>query len=744
MRIADALLFAALLCAASTARAHTRTPAPQPRQPEAASVPATDIATVSIDTRRTILQFSPLRAIGAGLDAQDVDAVATIYSPETVADMLSAGLGAVTYRLYTELGIQDWHWNPSGTWSQGNGSPSNGSQSNGSKGNGRPGNGEGYWTGSTTPGAAIENSFGYRLPHRGNTHDQANDDDYSRLTDGDAATYWKSNPYLTSHFTGDADTLHPQWVVVRLAKGAAIDAIALDWTEPRALDFRVQLWTGGNPFNNPAGGTWQDFPMGEFRNGKPGHVVLRIAASPINAGFVRVLMTRSSNLCGEHGSEDIRNCVGYALGEIGLGTLDDANNFTDLLVHAPNHGQSNTYASSTDPWHRAADRNKDGTEQVGLDRVFASGLTRGLPTVVPVAMVYGTPEDAAAEITYLESQQDQIARIELGEEPDGQYILPEDYAALYVQWAQALHAVDPSLQLGGPVFQGATSDVQAWPNKAGDTSWLRRFLKYLAGHGQSAALAFMSFEHYPFNACGNLASNLAAEPGLVRGIIDIWHQDGLPKSTPLYITELNYSAAFTQIPQQIEGAIWMADFFGSVLSYGGAGAFLYEYEPEPLYKAPGCRGQFGNLTMFPATQRSRPREPAAQYFAAELLTQAWTQPIDALHNLVRASVDSPGKSQAITAYALQRPDGDWAVMLINRDLKTAHRVQLQFSRGQAFTGQLKRFELSPENYVWHGTGPHGYALPDGPFGSKTISPKKGAIYMLPASSVTVLRGALSH
>lgn len=714
------LLTAAILSATACAAAHTRNPAPQPAA--APAPPGAGIATVTIDTHKTILQFSPLRAIGAGLDAQDVNAVNTIYAPATVADMLTSGLGAITYRLYTELGVQDWHWNPSGRWSQNNG--------------------QGYWTGAGAPDAPIENSFGYRLPHRGNTRDQANNDDYSRLTDGDLTSYWKSNPYLTEHFTGEDDRLHPQWVVVRLPKGAAIDAVALDWAEPRARDFRVQVWTGGNPFNNPAGGTWQDFPMGVFTDGKPGHVILRIAASPMPAGYVRVLMTRSSNHCDSHGNADIRNCVGYALDEIGLGTLDQTNDFTDLLTHEPNRAQSETTVSSTDPWHRATDRNKDGTEQVGLDRVFASGLTRALPATIPIAMLYGTPEDAAAEITYLEAQHDPLARIEMGEEPDGQYILPEDYAALYLQWAQALHAVDPGLQLGGPVFQGGTSDVQTWPDKSGDVSWLHRFLKYLEAHGKSTELSFMSFEHYPFNPCGNVQANLIAEPGLVSGIIDTWHKDGLPKSTPLYITELNYSAAFTQVPQQIEGALWMADFFGSVLSDGGAGAFLYEYEPEPLYRAPGCDGQYGNLTMFPASPRSKPRQPAAQYFASQILTQIWAQPVDATHNLVRTTVDNAGQTQAISAYALQRPDGNWAVLLINRDLKAARRVRVEFSRSQGFTGTLDRFALSPANYVWHGTGPHGYALPDGPVSSTAI--QAAASYSLPASSVTVLRGTITE
>ena len=54
-------------------------------------------------------------------------------------------------------------------------------------------------------------------------------------------------------------------------------------------------------------------------------------------------------------------------------------------------------------------------------------------------MLYDTPDNAAAEIAYLENRKYPISYVEMGEEADGQNMLPEDYAALYVQWATALH-----------------------------------------------------------------------------------------------------------------------------------------------------------------------------------------------------------------------------------------------------------------------------------------------------------------
>ena len=79
----------------------------------------------------------------------------------------------------------------------------------------------------------IRHSYGYSLPHRGFTRNGGTEfDGYSRLDDGDIDSYWKSNPYLTSEFTGESDALHPQWMVIALDKKQSVNAIRIRWAEP--------------------------------------------------------------------------------------------------------------------------------------------------------------------------------------------------------------------------------------------------------------------------------------------------------------------------------------------------------------------------------------------------------------------------------------------------------------------------------------------------------------------------------
>ena len=64
------------------------------------------------------------------------------------------------------------------------------------------------------------------------------------------------------------------------------------------------------------------FASGVVNNAQGGTSTLKLNDTPVSTRFVRVLMTESSNTCDEHGSGDIRNCVGYAIQQVSVGTVD--------------------------------------------------------------------------------------------------------------------------------------------------------------------------------------------------------------------------------------------------------------------------------------------------------------------------------------------------------------------------------------------------------------------------------------
>lgn len=691
-------------------------------------------------------RFAPVQALGAGIDRIPREAIDKELNEATLKQVFSAGWQPVTYRQNTELAVEAWHWNPEGAWSDPKG--------------------EGYFTSSSTPKEIIRYSYGYGLPHRGVTrNDGTGNAGYSRMTDGDPETYWKSNPYLTQKFTGESDALHPQWVIVDLWTPQMIDSIRIAWTDPYATRFQIQYFTGDDPIHAPTRGAWITFPNGNINNGKGKADLLRLAPSPISVRFIRIWMTESSNTCDTHGPSDPRNCVGYAIRELYLGATSADGVFHDILRHTPDQEQTTTICSSVDPWHRPSDLSGTKQAQMGFDLFFTSGVTRGLPAMAPIAMLYDTPENAAAELAYLKKRNYPISYVEMGEEADGQYMLPEDYAALYIQWATALHRVDPALKLGGPSFQGVNKDIEVWPDANGKVSWTGRFIDYLKQHGRLVDLAFFSFEHYPFDPCKLTWATLYDEPELVSHILDVWRQDGVPAGTPIFITESNLSWAASETYMDIFSALWLADYVGTFLSAGGNAVYYFHYLPLPMEH--GCNDSPGTFGMFSVDANYRIRQPISQYFASQMINLEWVQPGNGIHQVFPAKsdvVDGIGHT-LVTAYALQRPDGQWSVMIVNRDQDNPHQVKIVFHDEAAhkdvhFAGNIETATFGKAQYSWHPaqtifmahaehdadvpvvTTKEGTADPDGPVAHATKAATTDTVYDIPGASIVVLRGRI--
>jgi hypothetical protein len=702
--------------------------------------------TVVVDAApsHVVNSFSPFRALGGGIDrlrgggtreANERNTERMLTGP-VLKGLLGGGWQTVTYRQNTELMIEAWHWNPRGTWSN-------------------EARQEGYFTGSAVPtGEQIRHSWAYPLPHRGATLGDGNG--WSRLTDGNLDSYWKSNPYLTRKFTGEDDSLHPQWVMIDLGAKTDVDAIRIAWANPFAKRYYVQFWTGEKePFYEGINkGTWQTFPIGTVENGAGGTVTHKLISWKIPVQYLRIWMTESSNTCDTHGSEDVRNCVGYAINELYVGTIAPGGSFTDVVKHLPSRKQTITWPSSVDPWHAASGVDYGQGDQVGLDFFFNCGITRGLPTMVPVAVLYTIPEDAANEIAYLYKRGYPISNIEMGEEADGQRVLPEDYATLYIQFADAIHKLVPNAPLGGPSYEGTPADVDSWADANGRVSFTGRFLDYLKARGRLKDFTFFTFEHYPcFNRSCADWSSLYDEPEAVNHVIQAWKDNGLPPGTPFFMTEGNDLS--DTVDGTVKAALWLADYVGSMMTAGAAGTYYFHYM---AYETRSSGG------FLPIDANNQPTSLTPQYLATQVITREWVQPVDQIHKLYKVSSDVTDKDGhvLVTAYAVERPDGQWSVMLVNKDRDAGHAVKIAFAdpvtgRSRSFAGAVDRVVFGDAEYKWYadpvpagqapsrgGRNASGHADPDGPPSlSKVADAGVDTLYQLPKASIIVLRGKLA-
>jgi F5/8 type C domain len=702
------------------------TPASRAQKLQAEDSGRGPLTTIRVHAAKPIKTFDPDRALGTSIDILPEGIVDKVFTPAILKESLSAAWGPISYRQNTELQGAAWHWNPQGTWSD-------------------SARQRGYFTGSSEPRDFIHHSYGYPLPHRGNTRgDGRSRSKYSRMTDGDAQSYWKSNPYLTSKFTGEDDWLHPQWVMVDLGATEKVDTLRIDWAEPYARSYQVQYWSGGkDPLTSPTAGIWIAFPQGIIGVGRGGTETLHLSAEPLPAKYIRIWMTQSSNTSGAHDSDDPRASAGYAIRELYAGTMTSNGEFVDLIKHVPDAGQTVISASSVDPWHGASDFDPQAGDQTGFDLFYSSGITNKLPAMIPIALLYSTPDDGAAEIAYIEKRGYPISYVEMGEEPDGQKMLPEDYGALYLQFAAALHRVDPKLKLGGPVFEGVNEDIKVWPDSRGRVSWLGRFIDYLEAHGRLPDLSFVSFEHYPFAPCDVTWSDLYREPELTEGILKIWRADGVPANVPLMNTESNLSWGLTQPMSDIFAALWLADSVGSFLTAGGDVYYHSPIQPEPLRS--GCRGwsTYGN---FVADENLTIHAHTSQYYASRLINLEWVRHGAGGHTLFPASTDlKDGAGHTlITAYPVQQRDGNWSVMVINKDQSNAHQVRVVFDDGsgaaKSFVGPITVVSFGSDQYVWHSEGAKSHPDPNEPPITKTVQGGSNVSFTLQRASVTILRG----
>ncbi|MGZ3838652.1 MAG: discoidin domain-containing protein [Flavisolibacter sp.] len=669
----------------------------------------------------------PSATLGVAYDGHEKGENDLILQPANLKAMQAVGMKPLSYRLRTELANEAWHWNLVGRWS-------------------RESDQEGYWTSSEDTGSFISLSYGYQLPRRGNTVDQANNEGYSRIDDGDTTSFWKSNPYLDAYFTQDSAGSHPQWVIIDLGKEEGINVLRILWGNPWALSFTVDYAAPAvyDYFDNAGyfeSGTlccWKPFPVNRFTNSTGSSSWLELSGSPVQARFLRIRMDRSSHTA-PAGSQDVRDSLGFAIREIEVGRRDKKG-FRDLLTHAP-HGkiQDKVYVSSTDPWHRVVDRDT-GTEQLGIDRLFAAGLNNRLPLLLSAGNLYDTPDNTLALLEYVHKKRYPLAGLELGEEPDGQMASPRDDAVLYLQWARKIHGRFPSLLLGGPSLQGIIPDEagELFPTR----NWMKDFTAYLEEKKARNHFQFFSFEWYPFDSvCAAAPAQLLQAPRLLgKAVRDMRTIRGL-EALPFYMTEYGYSAFSGLSEVTMPGALLNADMVGQFLTLGGSRAFLYGWEPASLQSDFGCAP--GNNMLFEMDDRGKIRYRTASYYGAWLVSTVWAQPADSILELYPVTTEGSTKGVSpVTAYALRCPGNSWSLLLLNKDPSQTFRISVQLAEeGKRVPGTpgfpLEGYQYSGRQYQWKTDGLSSHPIRNLPPAPLRVN--SGEQLLLPPYSLTVLK-----
>jgi hypothetical protein len=663
--------------------------------------------------------------LGAAYDGHEKGQNDLILQPENIKAMQSVDLKPLAYRLRTELGIETWHWNPRGKWSKKN---------------------EGYWVSSSDVHDSISVSYGYRLPRRGNTDDQANNDGYSRIDDGDETTFWKSNPYLDKYFTNEANKKHAQWVVIDLGKEEMVNAISIHWAKPFAKEFTVEYGlppvypyfenSGYYDIDSPQ--LWKPFPDYHFTNEKGGNETLRLSAQPVKARMIRIQMSKGESLHFSKNS-DVRDSVGYAIKEIFIGLADEKGNLvTDYVHHAKNNKeQSDVTVSSTDPWHRAIDIDSS-IEQVGIDRLFHTGLNNAQPMLVPTGVLYDVPENSLALVDDLNQKKYSVAGIELGEEPDGQDVNPEDYGALYHRWTRTISAKYPHTVLGGPSLQ--TLILNHLDETMSTKKWTQRFLYYLQTHGSLNRFRFFSFEWYPYDeVCDSSAPQLQEHPYRIeKGMHDLQEIPQM-KNIPIYISEYGYSAFGGINDMEIQSALMNADIIGQFLTLGGSKAFLYGLEPSTPDLNTECAA--GNNMILGMDDEGKASFKTATFYGALMMKKYWAQPSDRTLKVypVSSNIKNENGEELVSAYALLRPDSTWSVMIINKDPNRSFKVNIHVQKQNQITSlhfPVICYQYSHKQYQWVADGEDSHPLKSLPPEEKTI---RQSLIELPPYSLTISR-----
>jgi hypothetical protein len=231
-----------------------------------------------------------------------------------------------------------------------------------------------------------------------------------------------------------------------------------------------------------------------------------------------------------------------------------------------------------------------------------------------------------------------------------------------------------------------------------------RFLDALRARGRLADFAFFSFEWYPFDdVCGDVRKQLAETHDVLQRVLGQYRADGVPASIPWLATEYGWSSYAAQAEVDLTGAIFNTEFVADFLAEGGAAAYFYGLEPNPIFAEPRRCRQYGKLLLFLGDDDHKIVANLATYHAAALLTRRWLAR-EGTHELYAVT----GTTPLLRAWAVRRPDGTFALLIINKDASQPVTIHIEDWDDVAVT------QFSPHEYLWRANAEAGHPIRNNP------------------------------
>ncbi|MFF5230761.1 cellulose binding domain-containing protein [Dactylosporangium sp. NPDC000521] len=300
---------------------------------------------------------------------------------------------------------------------------------------------------------------------------------------------------------------------------------------------------------------------------------------------------------------------------------------------------------------------------------------------------------------------------------------PRAYAEGVVAFAAAMKAVDPTIKIGAVLTTPGN-----WPDGlvgSGDAGTWNQVVLSVAG----PSIDFVDLHWYPG---GGTAAESLAKTEQVDDIMYLTKQQiaryagtGTGR-IKVSFTELNVGVGQNTQP----GALFLADAYSSLIANGvftvqwwnvhnGIGtvstvAGQTDYGDFGLLSSGGC--QTGGTVCEPAMNT-----PFAPYHALSVM-KSFVRPGD---QLVRAATGDP----LVAAHAARRPNGDLAVLLINKDPDNARSVSLKYSGWSAAAG-------APAVTRFGNGDPAPATSATGTAAAQTIAPYSLTLLVLHPSSAT--------